>query len=146
MSRFETHTGSGESGRRFLLTNLPDLTDIYEIAYQVMEDLPKKFRSYTQAIMIRVENFSDEKTLQSLNLQDKYDLLGLYRGIPLPLKTPGSMIAVPDTIFLYRCPIVRFAEDNDETLSRLVQHVMIHEIGHHFGFSDFDMEWIERKP
>jgi predicted Zn-dependent protease with MMP-like domain len=129
-----------------LLTNLPDLTDIYELAYKVLEELPKKFRAYTQNIMVRVENFADEQTLLSLNLDDKYDLLGLYRGIPLPLKNLTSIVAVPDTIFLYRCPLIRFSEENQENVDGLVHHVMIHEIGHHFGFSDFDMEWIERKP
>lgn len=146
MSRFGNYTG-GEFGDNVIpLTSLPDLTDIYELAYHVLEDLPRKFRSYTQDIMIRVENFADEQTLNSLKLGDKYDLLGLYRGVPLPLKAAGSVVSVPDTIFLYRCPLVRFAEDNHESIQRLVQHVMIHEIGHHFGFSDFDMEWIERRP
>lgn len=144
MSRFDKH--SGEFSNVVDLTNLPDLTDIYELAYQVIEELPKKFRNFTSEIIIRVENFADEQTLASLKLKDKYDLLGLYRGVPLPLKGHGSVIAIPDTIFLYRCPIIRFAEENCEPINRLVKHVMIHEIGHHFGFSDFDMEWIERKP
>ena len=133
-----THTRSSS------LTNLPDLTDIYELGYKVLESLPTKFHTFTQHIMIRVENFADEKTLQSLTLRDKYDLLGLYRGIPLPLKNKSSFVCVPDTIFLYRCPLVRFAEDHHETLENLVQHVMFHEIGHHFGFSDFDMAWIDQ--
>ncbi len=128
------------------LMSIPDLTDIYELAYKTIEELPKKFRIFTQNIMVRVENFADEQTLNSLKLDDKYDLLGLYRGIPLPMKNLTAVVTVPDTIFLYRCPIIRFSEDNHENLDQLVHHVMIHEIGHHFGFSDFDMEWIERKP
>ncbi len=144
MGKFDSIDGvtHGEEG----LLNLPDLTDVYELAYKVLEELPKKFRVFTQNIMIRVENFADEKTLLSLNLTDKYDLLGLYRGIPLPLKNLTSIVEVPDTIFLYRCPLIRFSEENSESIDHLVQHVMIHEIGHHFGFSDFDMEWIDRKP
>lgn len=130
----------------FDLTNLPDLTDIYELSYKVLEELPKKFRIYTREIIIRVENFADQQTLHSLKLTDKYDLLGLYRGVPVPMKVSGMLVSVPDTIFLYRCPIVRFAEENHESLEALVQHVMIHEIGHHFGFTDFDMEWIQRQP
>lgn len=125
------------------LTSLPDLTDIYELGYKVLETLPKKFHIFTQHIMVRVENFADEKTLQSLTLKDKYDLLGLYRGIPLPMKNKSSFVSVPDTIFLYRCALVRFSEDHNETLESLVQHVMLHEIGHHFGFSDFDMAWLD---
>lgn len=126
------------------LTNLPDLTDIYELGYKVLENLPQKFHTFTHHIMVRVENFADEKTLQSLALKDKYDLLGLYRGIPLPMKNKSSFVSVPDTIFLYRCALVRFAEDHSETLEHLVQHVMLHEIGHHFGFSDFDMAWLDQ--
>jgi len=130
----------------FDLTNLPDLTDIYELSYKVLEELPKKFRIYTREIIIRVENFADQQTLHSLKLVDKYDLLGLYRGVPVPMKVSGMLVSVPDTIFLYRCPMVRFAEENHESIEALVQHVMIHEIGHHFGFTDFDMEWIQRQP
>lgn len=144
MSRFEKSSGGGNGVLPFL--HIPDLTDIYEMAYTVLEDLPQKFRSYTQSIMIRVENFADAETLESLNLSDKYDLLGLYRGVPLPLKMSGAIVSIPDTIFLYRAPVIRFAQEHDEEVGRLVHHVMIHEIGHHFGFSDFDMEWIERKP
>ncbi len=128
------------------LTSLPDLTDFYELAYKILEELPKKFRVFTQNMIVRVENFADEQTLESLNLRDKYDLLGLYRGIPLPMKSLTSIVSIPDTIFLYRCPLIRFSGENHESIDRLVHHVMIHEIGHHFGFSDFDMEWIERKP
>ncbi len=130
----------------FDLTSLPDLTDIYELSYKVLEELPQKFRDYTQDIIVRVENFPDEQTLQSIKLQDKYDLLGLYRGVPIPMKSTNIIVSIPDTIFLYRCPIVRFAEENSQSIEELVHHVMIHEMGHHFGFSDFDMEWIQRTP
>jgi len=136
-----------KKSRRFKIdedmTDLPDLTDIYNLAYAVIDGLPSQFQSLTKSLIIRIENFADEQTLLSLNITDKYDLLGLYRGIPLPLKTMNDSTILPDIIFLYRGPLIRFARDNGETLSRLVYHVVIHEIGHHFGYSDQDMDWIE---
>ena len=124
-------------------TDLPDLTDIYNLAYAVVDGLPQQLQSLTKNLIIRIENFADEQTLQSLNITDKYDLLGLYRGVPLPLKSLHDNAILPDIIFLYRGPLIRFARDNGETLSKLVYHVVIHEIGHHFGYSDQDMDWLE---
>jgi predicted Zn-dependent protease with MMP-like domain len=131
--------------RRHEDADLPDLAEIYALAYRTMNLLPQRFQAYTHNILIRVENFADQDVLDGLKLKDKYDLLGLYQGIPLPLKTTHDNLAVPDIIYLYRGPLIRFARENSETLAQLVQHVMIHEIGHHFGFSDFDLEWINQK-
>lgn len=122
---------------------LPGLADIYAVAYRVMNRLPKRFQDHTQNLIIRVENFADEETLQSLKVAEKYELLGLYRGVPLPLKRESQILSLPDVIFLYRCPLIHFATENGQDLEDLIQHVMIHEIGHHFGYSDFDMEWIQ---
>jgi len=121
-------------------SDLPDLADVYSLAYKTIDTLPERFQPYLKSLLIRVENFADEKTLEGLSLTDRYDLLGLYKGIPLPFKTSNSSLVLPDIIFLYRCPLIRFARENEEDLAILVQHVTIHEIGHHFGFSDFDME------
>ena len=123
--------------------DLPDLAEIYALAYRTINFLPHRFQGYINNILVRVENFADEDILDGLKLTDKYDLLGLYQGIPLPLKGSNDTLAVPDIIYLFRGPLIRFARDNSETLPELVHHVMIHEIGHHFGFSDFDMDWIE---
>jgi predicted Zn-dependent protease with MMP-like domain len=125
---------------------MPGLTEIYELSYSVLDNLPKKFRAQTEQIIIRAENFADADTLKGLHLKDKYDLLGLYRGVPIPYKNLHSVVTIPDTIFIYRCPIIRFAEENSHSIERIVHHVMIHEIGHHFGYSDCDIEWIERQP
>ena len=130
---------------RYEDADLPDLADIYVLAYRTMNFLPHRFQEYTNNILVRVENFADQDVLDGLKLTDKYDLLGLYQGIPLPLKGTNDTLAIPDIIYLYRGPLIRFARENAETLPQLVHHVMIHEIGHHFGFSDFDMEWIEHK-
>jgi predicted Zn-dependent protease with MMP-like domain len=125
--------------------DLPDLAEIYALAYQTINFLPERFQEYTHTILIRVENFAEQDVLEGLKLSDKYDLLGLYQGVPLPLKSANDPRTLPDVIFLYRCPLIRFSRENSESLEQLVHHVMIHEIGHHFGFSDLDMEWIEQK-
>jgi predicted Zn-dependent protease with MMP-like domain len=130
---------------RYEDADLPDLADIYALAYRTMNFLPHRFQEYTSNILVRVENFADQDILDGLKLTDKYDLLGLYQGIPLPLKGTNDTLAIPDIIYLFRGPLIRFARENHEPLPQLVHHVMIHEIGHHFGFSDFDMEWIENK-
>lgn len=126
------------------MADLPDLADIYNLAYGVIDGLPTRLQGLTKNLVVRVENFADEMTLDTINLDDKYDLLGLYRGVPLPLKGVNDSMAMPDVIFLYRGPLIRFARENGETLPNLVYHVMIHEIGHHFGYSDHDLDWIER--
>jgi len=125
--------------------DLPDFAEVYALAYHTLSLLPQRFQEYTNTILVRVENFADQDVLDGLKLRDKYDLLGLYQGIPLPLKGTRVSLVIPDIIFLYRGPLIRFARENGEPLPQLVHHVMIHEIGHHFGFSDFDMEWIEQK-
>ncbi len=121
-------------------SDLPDLADVYSLAYKTIDTLPERFRPHLKSLLIRVENFADDKTLEGLQLKDKYDLLGLYRGVPLPLKTAYTSLSLPDIIFLYRCPLIRFARENEEDLEILVRHVTIHEVGHHFGLSDFEME------
>ena len=130
---------------RYEDADLPDLADIYALAYRTINFLPHRFQEYTSNILVRVENFADQDILDGLKLSDKYDLLGLYQGIPLPLKGTNDTLAIPDIIYLFRGPLIRFARENHEPLPQLVHHVMIHEIGHHFGFSDFDMDWIEQK-
>jgi len=125
-----------------IAADLPDLGDFCLLAQKTIDGLPEKFRKTTNCILIKIENFADQETLDSLNIKDKYDLLGLYRGTPMPVKNQ-AFFSLPDTIFLYRCPLIRYARDNNEKLESLVHHVMIHEIGHHFGFSDQDLSWIE---
>lgn len=123
---------------------VPDLADFYTMAYRILQRLPAAIQPYTKNIIVRIENFPDELTLNSLKLTNKYDLLGLYRGVPLPLKMSVQGSNLPDVIFLYRCPLIRFSVENQEKTEDLVNHVMIHEIGHHFGYSDDAMELIEK--
>ena len=128
---------------RFAKADVPDLTDVYEIAYQTIERLPPQFRPYTKSIIIRVENYPDDDMLESVNLIERNDLLGLYKGIPLPQKGYKIPMTLPDVIYLFRCPLIRYALENEQDLPKLIEHVMIHEIAHHFGFDDTDIDWIE---
>ncbi len=129
---------------RDMAAEIPDLADIYTIAYKVLNDLPDNFQRQLDDLIIRVENFADEDSLENLKIRDKYDLLGLYRGVPIPLKQGAAPLTLPDLIYLYRCPIIRYAKENQESISDVVYHVLIHEIGHHFGFTDQQMKKIEK--
>lgn len=127
-------------GGRNLSAEIPDLADIYSMAYKILAELPEKYQPFIHNVIVRVENFPDEKTLKNLQLSDRYDLLGLYKGIPLPHKTHYPQKNMPDIIYLFRCPLIRYAKENIEPVQELVNHVMIHEIGHHFGFTDEELE------
>ncbi len=126
-------------GTRNTSAEIPDLADIYSMGYKALTDLPKKYQPFLKSLVVRVENFPDANTLKNLQLTDRYDLLGLYKGTPLPQKTLNKINA-PDIIYLYRCPLIRYARENREPVDVLVNHVMIHEIGHHFGFTDEEMD------
>ncbi len=88
-------------------------------------------------------DFADTETLNALNIRDRYNLLGLYHGAGLPSKSVWNPVSLPDSIFLYRIPILGYAHQRGESVERVIRHVLIHEIGHHFGFSDAGMAQIE---
>ncbi|MBW8310296.1 MAG: metallopeptidase family protein [Candidatus Paracaedibacteraceae bacterium] len=123
---------------------MPDLADLYTMAYKTLASLPDKFKPFIKNLLVRVENFADEETIKNLRLADKYDLLGLYRGVPLPLKATPAAGNLPDIIYLYRCPLIKYATENREKVEEIVHHVMIHEIGHHFGYNDNDVDWLSK--
>ncbi len=115
-----------------------------EVAAQAVWDgLPEQFRAALGNVSVHVADFADTETLKVLHIRDPYDLLGLYHGMGLPFKSVSAPASLPDTIFLYRIPILSDARRNDEPIDRVIRHVLIHEIGHHFGFSDADMALIE---
>jgi predicted Zn-dependent protease with MMP-like domain len=123
--------------------NLPDLALLSRYAQDSIEGLPENFKALACNLTVKVENFADQETLTSLNIKDKYDLLGLYRGVPVPVKALQPNLTLPDVIFLYRCPLIRYSRENNESLEVLVHHVMLHEMGHHFGYTDFEMGWFK---
>jgi predicted Zn-dependent protease with MMP-like domain len=124
----------------------PTLDDIAETARRVAETLPQAIREHLAHVHIRVEEFCDEDIEDELDLESSFDLLGLYRGVSLSQKSLGDVPHDLDMIFLYRRPILDFWCETGEELSRIIRHVLIHEVGHHLGFSDEDMERIEARP
>jgi predicted Zn-dependent protease with MMP-like domain len=121
----------------------PTLEDIEALAEWALSSLPEKFRRHIGDVIVRVEDFPDEETEREMELDSPFDLMGLYRGVSLDRKSVGDLPREPDMIFLYRRPLIDYWAENGEDLPHLIRHVMIHEIGHHFGLSDADMEAIE---
>ena len=121
----------------------PTLAEIEELAHAALATIPPRLKRHIGGVAIRVEEFPDEETEAAMELESPFDILGLYRGVALPHKSVSDPRPQLDMIFLYRRPILDYWCETGEDLAHLVRHVMIHEIGHHFGFSDEDMERIE---
>ncbi len=121
----------------------PSLADIEAIAYAAYETIPEELRRHVHGVAIRVEEFPDKETEREMGLESPFDLLGLYRGVSLDRKSVSDVPGDVDMILLYRSPILDYWCETGEDLTHLVRHVLIHEIGHHFGFSDADMDRIE---
>jgi predicted Zn-dependent protease with MMP-like domain len=123
----------------------PSLAEFEAIADAAYRRLPHAFRKLTGDLVIRVEDFPTDEVLDSLGIASPFDLLGLYHGVDLARKSVMDPTVLPDMVFLYRRPILDYWGEHDDTLGQIVTHVLIHEIGHHFGFSDADMEQIEQE-
>ena len=121
----------------------PGLDDIDRIARAALTDLPEPFASHIRGVIVRVEEFCDAETEAEMELESPFDLLGLYRGVSLDRKSIADGTPHIDMIFLYRRPILDYWCETGEDLEHVVRHVLLHEIGHHFGFSDDDMHSIE---
>jgi predicted Zn-dependent protease with MMP-like domain len=121
----------------------PSLSEIEVVARQALERLPEPFAATAREVLLRVEDFAEEATLADMGIEDPYDLTGLYVGRPLTERTIDESGRFPDHVFLYRAPILLEWMEGEETLEHLVTHVLIHEIGHHFGLSDEDMHALE---
>ena len=121
----------------------PSLADIEALARRELETIPPELKRHLGALVIRVEEFPDEETEAEMDLESPFDILGLYRGVALPHKSVVDPRFGLDMVFLYRRPILDYWCESGDDLRVVVRHVLIHEIGHHFGFSDADMERIE---
>src|SRR6266540_1948267 len=121
----------------------PSLYAIEVLASTVFRRLPAKFRALCEGLVIRVEDFPTEEVLDDMGLESEFDLLGLFQGVGLPFRSESVPVQMPNMIWLYRRPILDYWAEHDETLGAVVAHVLVHEIGHHFGLSDADMEAIE---
>ena len=128
---------------RLLGATAPSLEDIETLAAAAFAQIPEALARHVRDVVIRVEEFPDDETAEELELESPFDLLGLYRGRPLGEKSVSDPSPEIDLIFLYRRPLLDYWCESGETLGHLVRHVLIHEIGHHFGFSDDDMERLE---
>lgn len=117
--------------------------DFEQVSQRVWDGLPEPFRRAVGNLSIQVVDFADTETLSKLDIDDAYGLLGLYHGVGLPYKSVWDLPRGPDMIFLYRVPILSYAYRRRELVEAVIRHVLIHEVGHHFGFSDDDMDAIE---
>jgi len=123
----------------------PSLDDLESLAREAFEGIPPTLARFVKDIEIRIDDFPDEETEREMELESPFDLLGLYRGVALTNKSVSSTSSDLDRIFLYRRPILDYWCETGEDLYDIVRHVLIHEIGHHFGFSDADMERLENE-
>jgi predicted Zn-dependent protease with MMP-like domain len=121
----------------------PSLAEMEALADAVFARLPEGFRDLCEGVIIRVDDFPADDVLDEMNAETEFDLLGLFQGIGLPFRSQDDIARLPNMIRLYRRPILDYWAEHDETLGHIVRHVLIHEIGHHFGLSDADMEAIE---
>jgi predicted Zn-dependent protease with MMP-like domain len=121
----------------------PSLADLEELAQRALDTIPPRLKRRLGPVVIRVAEFPDEETEEAMGLDSPFDILGLYRGVALPHKSISDPQPTLDIVFLYRRPILDYWCETGEDLARVVRHVLIHEIGHHFGFSDEDMARIE---
>ena len=121
----------------------PNLAEFEAIADAAYRRLPERFRALTGDLLIRIEDFSTDEVLDAVGIESPFDLLGLYSGVDLARKSVMDVTSLPDMVFLYRRPILDYWAEHEETLGHIITHVLVHEIGHHFGLSDADMEHIE---
>jgi predicted Zn-dependent protease with MMP-like domain len=121
----------------------PSLAALDVLAAEVFRRLPQRFRLLCADVVIQVDDFPTEEVQEALQAETEFDLLGLFHGVGLPFRSESVSGQMPNMIWLYRRPILDYWAEHEETLGAIVKHVLIHEIGHHFGLSDADMAAIE---
>ncbi len=122
----------------------PSLGQIEALAADAYARLPGNFRALCDNLVIQVTDFPTEDVLEHMNVETEFDLLGLFQGVGLPFQSTAVLEPLPNMIWLYRRPILDYWAEHADTLGAIVTHVLVHEIGHHFGLSDADMEAIEQ--
>jgi predicted Zn-dependent protease with MMP-like domain len=121
----------------------PDAAAIERLARQALARLPAAFRAHLGDVVLRVEEFAEDAVLDEFGIEDPFELTGLYSGRPVGEKSSSDSGALPDMIHLYRRPLLDEWVDTGVSLEALVTHVLVHEVGHHFGLSDDDMHALE---
>ena len=126
-------------------TTPPDADDIADLAERALAQIPERLRRHVAGVGIAVEDMADDETLDEMGIESGWDLSGLYSGTPLGERSVDDIARPPDLIFLYRQPILLEWIEEGEDLYRLVRNALVHEIAHHFGFSDAEIEALERE-
>jgi predicted Zn-dependent protease with MMP-like domain len=121
----------------------PSLAEMESMAHEIFERLPERFRKLCEGVVIRVDDFPTDEVLDEMEAETEFDLLGLFHGTGLPFQSHSDVARMPNMVWLYRRPILDYWAEHDEALGDIVRHVLVHEIGHHFGLSDDDMADIE---
>jgi predicted Zn-dependent protease with MMP-like domain len=122
----------------------PSLEEFEAIAHEAFSRLPPHFREQCQGVVLRIEDYPTDEVLDAMGIASELDLMGLFQGVGLPFQSESAPVQMPNMVFLYRVPILLYWAEHDETLGHIITHVLVHEIGHHFGLSDGDMIEIER--
>jgi predicted Zn-dependent protease with MMP-like domain len=135
------HTPMPRAMRRF--GPPPSADEMEAIARRVLDSLPEPFASHLPNVVLLIEDFADDRTLKAMDIEEPFDLTGIYEGIPITERSVDHSGTMPDRIRLFRRPILDEWADGDDTLEQLVVHVVVHEVGHHFGLSDEDMDDLE---
>jgi predicted Zn-dependent protease with MMP-like domain len=135
--------GRSDDSRAWRGVSAPSLAEFEALAAEAYARLPKHFRALCDDLVIRVDDFPTEDVMQAMKLGSEFDLLGLFQGVGLPFQSPTYPQQFPNLIWLYRRPILDYWAEHEDSLDAIIAHVLVHEIGHHFGLSDADMAAIE---
>jgi predicted Zn-dependent protease with MMP-like domain len=122
----------------------PSLLEFEVIATEAFRRLPAGFRARCDGVVVHVEDHATDEVLDAMGIASELDLMGLFQGVGLPFQSESAPAQMPNMIWLYRVPILLYWAEHDETLGAIITHVLVHEIGHHFGLSDDDIDGIER--
>jgi predicted Zn-dependent protease with MMP-like domain len=133
-----------EASDRWRNSKAPSLEEFERLAEEAYRQLPEEFRALCADVVIRVAEYPTDDVLDEMGIESELDLMGLFQGVGLPFRSDSISGQMPNMVWLYRVPMLLYWAEHDETIGSLVTHVLVHEIGHHFGMSDEDMERIER--
>ena len=129
--------------RRF--GNPPSADEMEAIARRALDSLPEPFADHLRDVVLLIEDFADDETLSAMGIEEAFDLTGIYEGIPIGERSVDMSGTLPDRIRLFRQAILAEWAEEGEPFEHLVRHILIHEVGHHFGLSDDDMHLLEKQ-